>query len=186
MGRTLITAPVGDVVTTAEAKAYAKVTHSAEDSLIDDLVVTAVELVQQICDRQLLSATYDLTFDAWPSSGEEFEIPFAPTTSITSIKYIDEDGAEQTLSSSVYVTSTDVDPAQIYLAYNQSWPGLRAQRNAVTVRAVVGYANAAAIPTAIKTAIKIAVTNWLENREGCQELPPASVHLINRYRFRYF
>jgi len=186
MGRTLVTAPTGDVVTTAEAKAYAKISHSAEDTLIDTLVATAVELVEAICDRQLLQATYDITFDAWPSAGEEFEIPFAPTSSITSIKYIDEDGTEQTLSASAYVTSTDVDPAQIYLAYGESWPGLRAQRNAVTVRAVVGYANAAAIPDAIKTAIKIAVTAWLENREGCQELPPASIHLINRYRFRYF
>lgn len=186
MGRTLITAPTGDVVTTAEAKAYAKVTHSAEDSLIGDLVATAVELVEHICDRQLLSATYDITFDAWPESGEELEIPFAPTSSITHVKYIDEDGAEQTLSSSVYISYTDIDPAQIYLAYGQSWPGLRVQRNAVTVRAVVGYANAAAVPDAIKTAIKIAVTAWLENREGCQELPPASLHLINRYRFRYF
>jgi len=186
MGRTLITAPTGDVVTTAEAKAYAKVLHTAEDTLIDSLVDTAESLVEQICDRQLLQATYDFTFDHWPSADDEFEIPFAPTSSITHIKYIDENGDEQTLDPSVYVASTDVDPAQIYLAYGQSWPGLRAQRNAVTVRAVVGYANAAAIPEQIKTAIKIAVTAWLENREGCQELPPAAEHLINRYRFRYF
>ena len=186
MGRTLVTAPTGNVVTTAEAKAYAKITHSAEDTLIASLVDTAEALVEAICDRQLLSATYDFTFDAWPSSGDEFEIPFAPTSSITSIKYIDENGTEQTLSASGYVVSTDVDPAQIYLAYGESWPGIRAQRNAVTVRAVVGYANAAAVPEAIKTAIKIAVTAWLENREGCQELPPAAVNLVNRYRFRYF
>lgn len=184
VGRTLATAPTGEPITRDECKTFARIDSTAEDSLIDSLLVAARELAEEYCDRQIMLATYDLTYDAFPGAGF-IEIPFAPTASITSVKYIDADGAQQTVPGADYVADVDVDPARIYLAYNATWPTVRAQRHAVTVRAVVGYADADAVPDAIKTALKMIVTAWLNDREGCGAMPDGARRILDRYRFRY-
>ena len=97
----------------------------------------------------------------------------------------DADGVQQTLSSDDYVADVDVDPARIYLAYNATWPTVRFQRHAVTVRAVVGYADADAVPDAIKTALKMMVTAWMNDREGCGAIPDGARRILHRYRYRY-
>lgn len=186
MPRTLVTAPSGDVVTTAEAKAFAKIDHSSEDTLIASLVDTAEDLVARHIARELLSATYDFHFDSWPGS-DVLPIELAPVSSVTSVSYVDTAGTTQVLATSVYTVDLSTEPARIYLAYNQTWPTARAMRKAITVRAVVGYANAAAVPEGIKTAIKAAVAYWLDNR-GCAPdgLPDIAKNIANRYRYRYF
>lgn len=184
VGKTVVVAPSTEPVTLSEAKAFARVDTTAEDTLITDLIAAAREIVEEYTDRQLMQATYDLAYDRWPSSGV-LEIPYAPTSSITSVKYIDSAGVQQTLAGSVYSVDADIDPARIYLAYNQTWPTIRHQRHAITVRAVVGYADADSVPEAIKTAIKMTVTSWIYDREGCGALPEGARKILDRYRFRY-
>ena len=184
VGRTLVTAPTGEPITRDECKTFARIDSTAEDSLIDSLLIAARELAEEYCDRQLMQATYDLTYNSFPGAGF-LEIPYAPTSSITSVKYVDADGVQQTLAGDNYVADVDVDPARIYLAYNATWPTVRFQRHAITVRAVVGYADADAVPDAIKTALKMMVTAWLNDREGCGEIPDGARRILDRYRFRY-
>jgi 3-deoxy-7-phosphoheptulonate synthase len=73
--------------------------------------------------------------------------------SVVSINYVDSDGATQTLAAANYTVFTPTDgPGVIELAYNESWPSTRAVPNAVTVRFIAGYANAASVPAAVKEA----------------------------------
>lgn len=186
MGIVVVTPAAHEVVSTENVKEFARIEHTAEDTLIEELIKAAEDLVQRATDIQLLTATYDMTLDRWPVVNDPIAIPFDPVTSITHIKYIDPDGVEQTLASSVYGLDLGVKPAEIYLEHNEEWPDLRDERNAITVRFVAGYANAAAVPDLLKTAVKITVTYWLENREeGCTELPAAAHNICNRYRYRF-
>jgi len=186
VGLIVVTPAAHEVVSTENVKAFARIDHTAEDALIEELIKAAEDLIQRATDAQLLSATYDLTRDRWPTAKNAIELPLSPVTSVESIKYIDPDGIEQTLSSAIYELDLGVKPAEIYLKYNGEWPDLRDQRNAVTVRFLAGYASAAVVPDMLKTAVKITVTNWLENREsGCTELPAAAHNICNRYRFRF-
>jgi uncharacterized phiE125 gp8 family phage protein len=95
----------------------------------------------------------------------EIVVPRPPLASVTSITYVDGAGATQTLSLSVYTVDTSEEPGRIRLAYGQSWPSIRDQRAAVTVRYVCGYGGPGSVPEAAKAALKLYVGHLYENRE---------------------
>ena len=120
------------------------------------------------------------------------EIPRAPLISVDSITYTDTTGATQTLATSEYVVDAqgDDEPVRILPAYGKTWPATRIYPNAVTIQFQAGYANAAAVPSSIKSAIKQIVGTWQENRESvvtdtrvaALELPEVGKALLWPYR----
>lgn len=136
MGLVLVTAPAAEPVTTAQAKAHCRVTHSDDDTRFDALIVSAREWAQGFAGRAFISQTWDWTADAFP---DVIELPLAPLVSVTSITYVDSAGVSQTLSSGAYQIDTKSVVPRIAPAYGYSWPGTRDQYNAVTVRFVAGY-----------------------------------------------
>lgn len=160
---TLITAPSVEPLTTAEAKLHLRVDESADDGLIDGLILAAREQAEAFTKRALITQTWELIFDNFSNC---IELPKADLQSVTSIKYIDTDGVEQTLATSVYTVDTDSEPGRVYLAYNQTWPTVRAIPHAVTIQFVAGYGAAStAIPGSILSAMKLMIGHWYENRE---------------------
>ena len=76
MGLRLTVAPTSEPITRAEAKAFAKVDVTDDDSLIDALITAARQLVETEQNRQLMPATYELTLDEFPSSSNcPIELP---------------------------------------------------------------------------------------------------------------
>ena len=159
----LVTAPSTEPLTTAEAKAHLVVDHSDDDTLIDAMVGGARKLAETRTNRQLVSATYDLKVQRFT---DRIQLPRPPLTSVTSVKYIDADGVEQTLATSVYDVHTSAVPGEIRLAYNKSWPAFRDQFEPITIRYVTGYANAAAVPEAIKRWMLLQVGDMYNHREA--------------------
>jgi uncharacterized phiE125 gp8 family phage protein len=52
-------------------------------------------------------------------------------------------------------------------AYDKVWPSARSVRDAVQIRFIAGYGDAASdVPQAIKQAILLLVGHWFENREA--------------------
>lgn len=100
----------------------------------------------------------------WPLISH-LELPMPPVQSVTSVKYIDPNGVQQTLDPSVYIVDLASEPARLYLAPGQVWPAYRNQRNAITVRCVCGYADAGSVPATLQLAVKSVVANFYENRE---------------------
>jgi len=183
IGKTLLSAAGSEPVTVDECKAYARFTSTAEDALITDFITAARELAEIHTGRRLISQQWKFRYNGFPSY-DFIEIPSAPVSSVDEVKYLDAAGVEQTLSTSVYVADLDVDPGRIYLAHNASWPTVQDEIHNVRVTATVGYADASAVPAAIKTAIKIAVAEWIYDREGsCAGLPDSAIAILNRYRF---
>jgi uncharacterized phiE125 gp8 family phage protein len=182
----LITAPAELPVTLTEAKEHLRVTVTDEDALILSLMYAATEWAEAFTNRKFITQTWELVLDEFP---KEFDVPNAPLASVTHIKYLDTDDAEQTLASAQYQVDAVSDPGRIVLDPDSSWPDISDKINAVTVRFVCGYGLAAAVPFAIKAAILLIVGHLFENRELVvigtlppQELPLSASALLAPYR----
>lgn len=191
MGLTRTSAPATTPVSLAEAKAHLRVSSDAEDDLITALIQAATDRVDGrngITNRALVTQTWEYTLDEFPVSDSAYIIlPLPPVQSISLITYIDSEGAEQTLSSDTYNLDNTIDPARVYLSYNQSWPSTQGIENAVTVTFVCGYGSASDVPGALKQAILLTVGHLYTNRENVAhsetyEVPQTAEYLIDPYR----
>lgn len=184
MALKLITAAATYPITLAEAKLHCRVDSADEDTLISALITASTEMAEHITGRALMTQTWELTLDAFP---EAFELTRVPVQSITSLKYYDDAGTQQTLSNTLYALDNADDHGFAYVVpvYAGSWPTSRDQINAVSVRFVAGYADAASVPEGIKQWIKLTISTMFENREtvsigGMSSLPFCD-RLLDRY-----
>ena len=180
-------APDEEPLTLKQAKKQLRVEldETEEDELIRTLIKAARSAAETFLRRQLITATYELYLDAFP---KQIQLPHPPLQAVNSIKYIDADGAEQTLADSVY----DVDIASMVgravLAYGESWPSTRAQIQAVTVNYDAGYGQRTAVPPDIIAGLKLHVGHLFEHREdvvlgiSVAELPKGSESLYYPHR----
>src|SRR5688572_28070271 len=86
------------VVSLADAKAHLRIDNSftAEDSLIEGIVLTAQDIVERETRTAIGLATFALTFDTWPASGE-VQIPLPPLVDVSAVSYRDPSGTLVTL-----------------------------------------------------------------------------------------
>lgn len=175
------TATYTDNIADSALGAAAPSTNTTSDPLLNVLIASARATAEQYLHRLLVAQTLDAYFDEFPNKAPyEFVLP--PLATVTSITYVDTDGATQTLDASVYSVDAKSKPARISRAYDQSWPDTRVQNNAVTIRFVAGYGAAAAVPQCIKQWMMVRIATAWENRHalvigtsGMVELPPAFV-----------
>lgn len=152
-GLVRVTAPPAEPVTLAEAKAHLKVSGSSEDALIGLRLTAAREWVEERLGRALVNQTWRFTLDEFPRDSV-IRPPRPPVVSVTSLKYIDLAGAEQTIDAADYVARTDREPAEISPTYLGTFPTPRSEQGAVRLTYVAGYGAAAAdVPSAIRAAI---------------------------------
>ena len=185
MSLSLVTAPAVEPVSLAEAKLHLRVDIDDENDLIDTLITAAREYVETFTHRALITQTYDLKLDdfptSWSSTGRDLEqvsegaiwLCPPPVSSVTSITYVDTNGATQTWSAALYTTDLPAGPkarpGRVLPAFSQWYPVMRSVANAVTVRFVAGYgATGATVPNALKAAMKLLIGNWWLNREAGQ------------------
>ena len=183
----LITAPTAEPVTTAEAKAHLRVEDTASDTLIAALITAAREQAEHETGRALMVQTWDLLLDDFPSDSDSvIALAKPPVSAITHIKYTDAAGALQTFAATDYSLDASGLLPRVLLGYDKSWPSVRAQQNAVQIRIVCGYANAAAVPGAIKQWMLLNIGHWFENLEsaadGKREPMPFINGLLDPYR----
>lgn len=186
------TGPAAVAVSLSDAKNWLRVTNSDDDTLIAALVERATQFVENETRRQLINATWVMKLDTFPH-GSFIDFPVSPLVSVTSIEYLDGDGASQTLPSffpPVYGVDTTQDPGRIFLKSGQEWPSTLDEANAVTVTAVAGYGTAASdIPAALVHAVLMLVAHFYEHREAVDprggqfgEVPLGVSNLIHQYR----
>lgn len=143
-------------MTTAEAKAQLSIAASdtAHDTRLSRLITAARQKYEYDTHTNLLAATYDDTFDRLYDS---MRLTQRPVSSVSSVKYYDEDGVQQTLSTDVY--SFDSALQEIRLDVQQSWPDTQQRWDSVVVRYVTGYST---VPETAKHAILLLVAFWFE------------------------
>ena len=166
----LITPPEATPVTLDEAKAWAFIDFDDDDALIMSMIVAATGFFDGysgVLGRALMPQVWLLEFPLFCS---QMRLPLSPVIGVQSVKYYDVDNAEQTLSSDVYGVYEDPLGPVVELLSGQSWPASFDKTNAVKITFVAGYADAAAVPAQIKTAIKMLVAGMYDNRESQVEM----------------
>lgn len=183
------------ILTTQECKDHLRETLSDanNDALIDAYARAAEDAVEKDLSRALLTQTWVLKLDRFPAW--LIRLPRPPLSNVTSISYVEPiNGTLTTLAADQYVVDTSCEPGRILKAYNVTWPSVRAIDNAVTITYVAGAANAAAVPSLLKTALKLMVADMYEHRERTltgtiQSDLPIYERLVASYRlpteFRY-
>lgn len=176
IGLKMTTGPAAEPVTTAEAKTHLRIDHSDEDTYIGTLIIAARQWVEHFTRRALIAQTWELSFDVWPP--RVFALPLPPLASVTHIKFYDADNAATTVASGDYQVDTSREPGRVLLKDTATWPVVNLRPAAgVVVTYVAGWANAGAVPQAIKQATLLMVGHYYENREAVTQPPGAIVEV---------
>lgn len=125
-------------VTLDEAKAHLRVTEDDEDALISIYLRGAVEWAEEVTHRAISQQSYLVVEDDFPRT--RWKLPLGYVASITSIKYLDDDGAEQTWSSSLYHLDNSSDSAATVRPIpTESWPDVGDYPSSARVTMVAGF-----------------------------------------------
>lgn len=172
--------PAAEPVTLDSLKAALRILSCDFDEELSRLLTTARRQVENDTKRRLITQTVRLYLDCFPC-GREIELRQPPVQSVTSIQYLDAEGATQTFSAASYTTDLTTTPARIWRDDDAYWPTTDTVPNAVWVTFVAGYGAASAVPAEAKLAvIQYAKAIW--NQCGGEHTGPGSVYanLISR------
>lgn len=188
MGLQIITPPSGTPVSVEEAKLYSRVSGDAEDDLLETLIASATDHVQQATGRQFVTATFALTMRNFPLN--LIEIPRSPLVAVESVKYRDDAGTLQTLVANTdYLVDAAAEPPTIEPV--RDWPSTGDFPDAVQIQFSAGYPDSnsppditANVPARAKVAIKALAGWWYEQREPVAfsqsfEMPYHVTRLLN-------
>jgi hypothetical protein len=208
----VVTPPGIEPVSLDEAKLHLRVTATDDDAYITGLITVAREYLEKIENRAFNTQTIRMQLDSFPdlpNATLKFFIPTysvesylaraislmsgplrlyrPPILSVTSVKYLDNNGALQTLAQNPspglpgYVVDTDSEPARLAPANNLPWPVTLAQQAAVQVLYVAGYgAKASDVSESIKHKIKLLLADLYENREPISEKMSFTLPALDR------
>ena len=204
----VVTPASEEPVSVEELSLWCRVDDEAEQPILESLGKAARRLIERTFDCALVTQTLNfivdrfpiptspylwqqyswgywwqrlpmmqLTSSWWPERAALF-IPRPPLQSVVSIQYIDQTGATQTLPSANYTVDTARMPGRVVPAYGLFWPFTLPTINSVTVQYQAGYGTPDQVPDTIKTAIKVAVHQWYEERAELDKLPQGALNLV--------
>lgn len=160
----LVSGTSDQVITKDEIKLYLRLpSSSSEDTLLDNLISTAENYVEEHTNCTLLNKVYDVYFEGFSSP---IILPNNPVSSVEHVKYYDTDDTEYTLATSVYDTDFTKLFAEIDLKYNQTYPTttLRTMKP-IIIRFKAGYGETtSSVPEMLKIVIRLVVSDMYENR----------------------
>lgn len=183
-------APAVQPVSLTEAKAHLRVDFDDDDTLISSLILAATAHFDGsagMLGRALITQSWEYRINEFPTTRTgAIELPLAPLQSVESVKYIDSDGIEQTLATSVYnVRIPGALPGSILLKYAQDYQTTRVEDDAVRIAFTCGYGDAGSdVPMPIRQAILLWVGFLYASREPTEPELAAVDALVAPYVMR--
>lgn len=152
-------------VSSAEAKLFAKIPSTADDTVVAYQIKSAREEVEHFTGCSLAEKTLIAEWDSLPDDNT-IELPYGPVKSVSSVVMIDEDGTIETLT-----TADDeyYELGTIWKKLQINTIPLSTQRLKVTYVAGYGATGCPALPSALKECILKAVATNYEFRENYTE-----------------
>lgn len=176
--------PTAEPVSTTELKTYMRLDGSTYDTMLEGIITACRKAIEKHTGTTMMPTTRQMFLDDFPDDNGAIELPYGPVQSISSITYLDADGATQTLASSVYRTDLYSIYPRIAPDYDQEWPETRGVINQVTVTYVCGYAHGR-VPEPLKECIKALAADLFEHPEANAEVTLAENRtyqfLLNAY-----
>lgn len=184
MSLRVIAYPTVEPITIEEARdhlnlvPYGSPPEHWKDSAILRQLPTARRYCEQYLGFSVAQKTLELALDAFPS--DEIELPMGPVLSIESVKYIDEDGDEQTMDESGYVLDNS---EQAWLLPADTWPATKSVINAMKIRYLVGHSAPGDSPQEypvdpmIRSAILLVLGSLMNQPEDSSEVKQENIPL---------
>lgn len=181
-----ITTPAAPL-TAAEVRAHLRLNDTSEDALLDEFIDAAVARFEDETKRPVLTATFRQYLARWPQA---IVLGRGGVTAVSSISRVISDSVIELLSG--YVVDLNTTPARVTL---KAVPNLVVTADGVTrtpcgyVEFTAGWANAAAVPRDVRTALKLLAGHFYANREAyrdsafeMRELPAGFASVCDKYR----
>jgi len=189
ISRNLVAKPSIEPLTLAQAKDHLRESGVDQDALIAGLITAAREHAEGFTWRAFIDQTWDLFLDKFPKNDGPIILPLPPLQSVTSLKYTDTAGVQQTLATADYTVDANAEPGRIVPVFGTNWPAVRNEINAVEVRFIAGFGPAGTdIPQPIVQAMLFQIGHLYENREAvvigtiASQVPMAAESLLWPYR----
>lgn len=160
-----------------DIKPHLRISHNGEDAKLTQIRDAAIGLLDAPfghLGRAIMPQTLMLTLDRFPP--REVYLPCPPVTAIKTITYRDIDDATQTAYDSdaatdevglLYDLSDYTGPAFCWPDDSIGWPSdIKGGRDSVRITYEAGYADADAVPAAIKQWLLQAIGIFYQNPEG--------------------
>lgn len=197
----LIAPPAAEPVTLAEARSWLRVDTTDEDEAITSLIAAAREIVERTTRRALVTQSWRIVMDAWPTEGVDrswtvlstrplamvgdITLSLAPVQSVAAIRVYDSVGAPQTLPASTWRLVAAPERARIVFAVAPPQP--TASVAGIEIDVVAGYGDPQDTPAPLRHAILSLVSYWFDNRGDVAtadvgSLPPRAAALIAPFR----
>jgi uncharacterized phiE125 gp8 family phage protein len=146
----LITPPAELAVSLLEAKQNLgfRIAATDDDARIRAWIEGITAHAEHYTGRAVINQTWRVTLDRFPDA---IQLAMPPLVSVTSLKYLDAEGVEQTLDPQDYLIDAVSEPGYAVPAPGKTWPSTADQINAVKVEYVAGYGtDSTATPAAIR------------------------------------
>ena len=207
----LVTEPQNLPMSLNEAKAFLKLgdDDTDDDALIMAMLRAAVRHVETFTGRALITQTWRLTLDRWPSRSRLddqlwegvreaadiveatnfIEIPKPPLRSVGSFQVFDSSDAASTVATTVYFVDGESQPGRVGLRHGQTWPSTTLRpHNGIQITFVAGYADDAnGVPDDILAGLRLLLAHFHANRAACDQatnlaLPVTAKEVLRPYR----
>lgn len=159
--RVLVVTPPEPFISLDEVKEFLRVDHSDHDTLLGTHIGAACAELDGPTGwlgRAIGLQTLELRADDF--SSDEFDLPFPEIIDVTSVKYLDADGAEQTIDAADY----ELAGTLLRRAYDITWPSPRSHAEVVRIRYRAGYQTT--VPDDLKSAAMLHVKVLYDQPEG--------------------
>lgn len=160
MSLTLISPPAAESVSLAELKDHLKIGGAAEDALLAGLIVAARQTIEAKFQIAVVAQTWRLTLEG--PDDKAVLLPISPVLSIDAVG-LSRNGVAEVLAPGEYDAQTGTI-GRVRTHARHSDAGL-------VVTFTAGWSDVAAVPEAMKLAIKLLAAHYHENREGAPRIP---------------
>jgi len=160
-------------VTLADAKIECRVTSSAHDARVTQLLAAAIAWVENYTRKKLTAASgVTQTFAAFPGAPYAFTLTWGPSIASAEVTYTDENGDEQTITTARLVGD------KLYPSLDSEWPDIE-ENSVISVDYTAGYSTT---PDALDMAVLLYVRQLFDNGFVSNEGWKAIESLCEPYR----
>lgn len=160
--------PALEPVSLAEAKAHLRIDGTAEDAVIQSLIVTSRLHIEAALGLALITQSWSYFLDRWPKSGR-LVLPLRPVAAISHVRVWDESGGSEALDPAAFLLDGHGMPARLVALPSVSDLHSKRALNGIEIGFTAGFgATAADVPATIRHALLLLIAHWFENREPVQ------------------
>ncbi|MGE0764892.1 MAG: head-tail connector protein [Hyphomicrobiaceae bacterium] len=190
MSLVMTSGPALEPVSLAEAKAHLRIDGTAEDALIQSLIVTSRLHIEAALGLALITQNWSYYLDRWPKSGR-LVLPLRPVAALAHVRVWSDEDVAETLDLSDFLLDGEGMPPRLVALANLDQIARRRMANSIEVGITAGFgASSDDVPATIRHALLLLVAHWYEHREpvqigvGVNAVPAMVSELLAPYRRR--